>query len=103
MADGRLRTSDKITGREGGGGAGTPQCNWARVSQIEAAFPCSVLFKMAAKYTCRAVGISALFLLIAVAILPAANAGGKTLVLLDNANTKDTHSIFFNTMKGEFG
>lgn len=26
-------------------------------------------------------------------------AGGKTLVLLDNANTKETHSIFFNSLK----
>ncbi|XP_020608905.1 dolichyl-diphosphooligosaccharide--protein glycosyltransferase 48 kDa subunit-like [Orbicella faveolata] len=33
------------------------------------------------------------------ALFQLTEAGGKTLVLVDNANTKETHSIFFNSLK----
>lgn len=33
-------------------------------------------------------------------ILPRAEADGKTLVLLDNLNIRDTHSVFFRSLAG---
>ncbi|XP_031557244.1 dolichyl-diphosphooligosaccharide--protein glycosyltransferase 48 kDa subunit-like [Actinia tenebrosa] len=51
---------------------------------------------MAAVDTCRSLGLFSLFLL---TFLHVSTAGKKTLVLLDNANTKETHSIFFGSLK----
>ena len=52
---------------------------------------------MAVRDTCR----SALLLVLVSSLLYLASAKGNTLVLLDNANTKETHSIFFNSLRGE--
>jgi hypothetical protein len=52
---------------------------------------------MAALDTCRSVGLFLLFLL---TFFHISIAGKKTLILLDNANTKETHSIFFGSLKG---
>ena len=50
--------------------------------------------------TCRTFGLFVSFLAIFLGCFHLTEAGGKTLVLLDNANTKETHSIFFNSLKG---
>lgn len=42
---------------------------------------------------------SGVCLLLAV-LVAGANAGGPTLVLLDNLAIKETHSIFFKTLQG---
>ena len=49
------------------------------------------------KDTCRSVGFFISTLVVLLACFDLTEAGGKTLVLLDNANTKETHSIFFNS------
>ncbi|PFX29933.1 dolichyl-diphosphooligosaccharide--protein glycosyltransferase 48 kDa subunit-like [Stylophora pistillata] len=49
--------------------------------------------------TCRSVGFFISTLVVLLACFDLTKAGGKTLVLLDNANTKETHSIFFNSLK----
>ncbi|XP_044169192.1 dolichyl-diphosphooligosaccharide--protein glycosyltransferase 48 kDa subunit-like [Acropora millepora] len=49
--------------------------------------------------TCRTFGLFVSFLAIFLGCFHLTEAGGKTLVLLDNANTKETHSIFFNSLK----
>lgn len=51
--------------------------------------------------TCRSLGFFVSTLVVFLACFKLTEAGGKTLVLLDNANTKETHSIFFNSLKGE--
>ena len=51
------------------------------------------------KDTCRSVGFFISTLVVLLACFDLTEAGGKTLVLLDNANTKETHSIFFNSLK----
>lgn len=38
--------------------------------------------------------------LLLAALVAGANAGGPTLVLLDNLAIKETHSIFFKTLQG---
>ncbi len=43
-----------------------------------------------------------LFLSLA-SMLHCALADGKTLVLLDNLNIRDTHSIFFRSLAGQYG
>ena len=53
------------------------------------------------KDTCRSVGFFISTLVVLLACFDLTEAGGKTLVLLDNANTKETHSIFFNSLKGK--
>lgn len=53
------------------------------------------------KDTCRSVGFFISTLVVLLAYFDLTEAGGKTLVLLDNANTKETHSIFFNSLKGK--
>ncbi|EDO40875.1 predicted protein [Nematostella vectensis] len=53
---------------------------------------------MAALHTCRFAGFCLLFLL---SFLHSSFAGQRTLVLLDNANTKETHSIFFSSLKAK--
>ena len=55
-------------------------------------------FKMALEDTCRMVALCALIFF---SVFYSAHANEKTLVLIDNANTKETHSIFFNSLKGE--
>lgn len=50
--------------------------------------------------TCRSLGIFVSTLAVFLACFQLTEAGGKTLVLVDNANTKETHSIFFNSLKG---
>ena len=51
------------------------------------------------KDTCRSVRFFISTLVVLLACFDLTEAGGKTLVLLDNANTKETHSIFFNSLK----
>ena len=51
------------------------------------------------KDTCRSVGFFIFHLVVLLACFDLTEARGKTLVLLDNANTKETHSIFFNSLK----
>ena len=51
------------------------------------------------KDTCRLWFFISTFTVL-VAFFQLTEAGGKTLVLVDNANTKETHSIFFNSLKG---
>lgn len=51
--------------------------------------------------TCRSVGFFVSTLAVLLASFQLTEAGGKTLVLVDNANTKETHSIFFNSLKGK--
>lgn len=46
-------------------------------------------------------GNNVLLLLSLAAMLHCAAADGKTLVLLDNLNIRDTHSIFFRSLAGE--
>ena len=53
------------------------------------------------KDTCRSFGFFVSAFAVLLACLHLTEAGGKTLVLLDNANTKETHSIFFNSLKGK--
>jgi len=55
-------------------------------------------FKMVAMDTCRLCGFLPLFFL---SFCSLTLAGKRTLVLLDNANTQETHSIFFGSLKGE--
>lgn len=50
--------------------------------------------------TCRSLWFFVSTLAVLFACFQLAEAGGKTLVLVDNANTKETHSIFFNSLKG---
>lgn len=45
---------------------------------------------------------SVLLLLSLASVLHCALADGKTLVLLDNLNIKDTHSIFFRSLAGQY-
>lgn len=47
-------------------------------------------------------GNNILLLLSLAAMLHCAAADGKTLVLLDNLNIRDTHSIFFRSLAGEY-
>ena len=49
--------------------------------------------------TCR---ISLGLVIVICQLLAFSHAGGKTLVLLDNALVKESHSIFFASLKGEF-
>ncbi|KAK3738104.1 hypothetical protein QZH41_013842 [Actinostola sp. cb2023] len=51
---------------------------------------------MAAVDTCRSVGFFAIFLL---SLCSISFAEKRTLILIDNANTKETHSIFFGSLK----
>ena len=51
------------------------------------------------KDTCRSVGFFISTLVVLLACFDLTEAEGKTLVLLDNANAKETHSIFFNSLK----
>ena len=51
--------------------------------------------------TCRASGFFVSGLVVLFTCFHLTKAGGKTLVLLDNSNTKETHSIFFNSLKGK--
>lgn len=51
------------------------------------------------KDTCRLRFFISTFTVL-LALFQLTEAGGKTLVLVDNANTKETHSIFFNSLKG---
>lgn len=44
---------------------------------------------------------SVLLLLSLASVLHCAVADGKTLVLLDNLNIRDTHSMFFRSLAGE--
>ena len=53
---------------------------------------------MALRDTCWLAAYSALVFL---SFLCSTSASEKTLVLIDNANTKETHSIFFNSLKGK--
>ena len=53
-----------------------------------------------ARDTCRSFAFFASALVVFLGCFHFTEAGGKTLVLLDNANTKETHSIFFNSLKG---
>ena len=57
----------------------------------------SGLFKMEGKATCHGI-----VLLIAVIVSGLCCTQGKTLVLLDNVSIKETHSIFFEKLKGEW-
>jgi hypothetical protein len=41
-------------------------------------------------------------LVISVGIISIVNAGGETLVLLDNLAIKETHSMFFKSLQGWF-
>lgn len=52
-----------------------------------------------ARDTCRSFAFFASALVVFLGCFHFTEAGGKTLVLLDNANTKETHSIFFNSLK----
>lgn len=64
--------------------------------------PSSLSSNMApARDTCRSAGFFVYALVVLAIFVPSTEAGGKTLVLLDNANTKETHSIFFNSLKGK--
>ena len=54
-----------------------------------------------AKDTCRPFGFLVSLLAIFLVCFHLTEAGGKTLVLLDNSNTRETHSIFFNSLKGK--
>ena len=56
--------------------------------------------KMAATDTCRFTTVLLAFLCCFAALLQVSSGGGKTLVLLDNAHIKETHSIFFKFLKG---
>ncbi|KAL9970653.1 hypothetical protein ACROYT_G023063 [Oculina patagonica] len=49
--------------------------------------------------TCRSLGFFVSTLAVLLACFQLTEAGGKTLVLVDNANIKETHSIFFNSLK----
>ena len=55
---------------------------------------------MARKYTCLLTKESAVFLLFALCSASVVHGAGKVLVLVDNINTQDTHSIFLNSLKG---
>lgn len=50
----------------------------------------------------RLLDSSVLLLLALAATLHCAAADGKTLVLLDNLNIRDTHSIFFRSLAGQW-
>ncbi|KAM7445306.1 hypothetical protein ABFA07_006185 [Porites harrisoni] len=52
-----------------------------------------------AKDTCRPFGFLVSLLAVFLVCFHLTEAGGKTLVLLDNSNTRETHSIFFNSLK----
>lgn len=54
-------------------------------------------FKMEANSTCHK-----LLSFIILSFFTISLVYGKTLVLLDNPSIKETHSIFFNNLKGEF-
>ena len=54
-----------------------------------------------AKDTCRPFGFLVSLLAVFLVCFHLTEAGGKTLVLLDNSNTRETHSIFFNSLKGK--
>ena len=43
---------------------------------------------------------SVLLLVVLAAVVRSALADGRTLVLLDNMNIRDTHSIFFRSLAG---
>ena len=55
---------------------------------------------MASKYTCIGTMDLVLVLVLALYSAPLVQCGGKILVLVDNINTQDTHSIFFKSLKG---
>lgn len=75
-------------------------CN--AVEHENEALPSSLSSNMApARDTCRSAGFFVYALVVLAIFVPSTEAGGKTLVLLDNANTKETHSIFFNSLKGK--
>lgn len=57
---------------------------------------------MAAKDTCRSSLGLLLCLSLAFFVANAVADGRKTLVLLDNPFIKETHSIFFNFLRGKF-
>ena len=76
--------------------------NWSAVNTKTRLHSSFLSSKMAfAKATCRASGFFVSVLAILLACSHLIEAGGKTLVLVDNANTKETHSIFFNSLKGK--
>ena len=54
-----------------------------------------------AKDTCLPFGFLVSLLAVFLVCFHLTEAGGKTLVLLDNSNTRETHSIFFNSLKGK--
>ena len=54
-----------------------------------------------AKDTCRPFGFFVSVLSVFLVCFHLAEGGGKTLVLLDNSNTKETHSVFLNSLKGK--
>ena len=56
--------------------------------------------KMARKYTCLLTKELAVFLLLGLYSASVVHGAGKVLVLVDNINTQDTHSIFLNSLKG---
>ena len=55
---------------------------------------------MARKYTCLLTKELAVFLLLGLYSASVVHGAGKVLVLVDNINTQDTHSIFLNSLKG---
>ncbi len=57
---------------------------------------------MAAKDTCRFASTLLASLSFCLLLSNAVCTGGKTLVLLDNQFIKETHSIFFNFLRGKF-
>ena len=55
---------------------------------------------MASKYTCLGTMELVVFLVCSLFSAPLVEGGGKILVLVDNINIQDTHSIFFSLLKG---
>ena len=55
---------------------------------------------MARKYTCLLTKELTVFLLLGLYSASVVHGAGKVLVLVDNINTQDTHSIFLNSLKG---
>jgi hypothetical protein len=55
---------------------------------------------MASKYTCLLTKELTVLLLFALCSANVVHGAGKVLVLVDNINVQDTHSIFLNSLKG---
>lgn len=56
--------------------------------------------KMASKYTCLGTMELVVFLVCSLFSASLVEGGGNILVLVDNINIQDTHSIFFSLLKG---